>query len=88
MHKVFIQGKCPHGKGFDVASTQCRQCEYFFSPGSFNSSFVLCRNPKDKVEEKRETVKIPAKRGRPRKALEKSKSKRKTKKTIKHSSDK
>ncbi len=70
--KVFTLtgGGCPFGKGCEIDSPACRQCQWFYRKGTY--TFIWCLHPKqERANEKAKQIKIgttPKKRGRPKKA--------------------
>lgn len=43
--KIFsiLGGSCPFGKGIEIDSAKCRNCEYYYRAGT--GTFFWCRNP-------------------------------------------
>lgn len=58
MEKMFkYTGDCPY-TGNAIDSVQCRQCEWFFRPGTY--TFIWCSHPVPERAEEKANGKLPA----------------------------
>lgn len=57
--KVFTLtgGGCPFGKGCEIDSPACRQCQWFFRRGTY--TFIWCLHPKQERADEKAKSKLP-----------------------------